>query len=257
MHGPLATLRVLPRLTVLLLAAGAGAACGGDQPGRARFHAREAVLRREIQGLKEVIAETEQGKPLLPEGHLVVAVHERLVGDLLRAGLPQETDVDRYHVRVARAEVSFRGKYSLVTLDGSVHVRERPSLSGAIRVFGGLDRLELDLATGTLRARVGIDYVDVERAAGLEDLLGGRMLEQVGEKGRETLRGLLPPIEIPVRLEQELSFGEVSQGPVAIQGARLPLRVTVSQVLALGGRLWVSLDARPGAFQKTPWKRRP
>ena len=246
-----------PQPTALLLAAAVLTGCGDSGAGRARYHAREAVLRREIQGLKDVIAETEQGKPLLPEGHLVVAVHERLVGELLRAGLPQEADVDRYRVRVERAEVSFRGKYSLVTLDGSVSVRGRPSLSGAIRVFGGLDRLELDPATGTLRARVGIDYVDVERAAGLEDLLGGRMLEQVGEKGRETLRALLPPIEIPVRLEPNLSFDEVSQGPVAIQGARLPLQVTVSQVLALGGRLWVSLEARPGAFQKTPWKRRP
>ncbi len=58
----------------------------------------------------------------------------------------------------------------------------------------------------------------------------------------------LPTIRIPVKVQEAIAFPAVTDGPVRVAGARMPLEVAVSQVVAARGRLWVSVRVTPGAF---------
>lgn len=59
------------------------------------------------------------------------------------------------------------------------------------------------------------------------------------------VRGLiaaqLPTIAIPVRVQQDIEIPGITEGPVRLDSARLPLKISVSRVLAAEQRLWVSL----------------
>jgi hypothetical protein len=220
------------------------------RPAPSPLRARRVALEREVQGLAELVAELEAGKPLLPEGHLVVAVHERLVRDILASALPWEAEAGQFQVRLERAEVGFSGKYGLLTLEGSVASRSDPDLSGELRVYGGFESFTLDPASGTLRAALAVDHIDVRRAAGLESLLSAGALDDLARQLRRAVAQRLPSLEIPVQLQQRLEIPAVTEGPVRIEGAAVPLKVAVSRVLAVEGRLWVAFDVQPGSFEK-------
>ena len=68
---------------------------------------------------------------------------------------------------------------------------------------------------------------------------------------RREIEGQLPTIQIPVKLQQQIAFPAVTQGPVRIAGARMPIEVAVSQVLATQGNLWIAVKVTPGEFVKT------
>jgi len=68
---------------------------------------------------------------------------------------------------------------------------------------------------------------------------------------RIQLQGKLPIIQIPVRVQQSIALPAVTDGPVTIDGARMPLEVGVSRVFAGQGQLWVGVSVRPGDFVKT------
>jgi hypothetical protein len=61
----------------------------------------------------------------------------------------------------------------------------------------------------------------------------------------------LPPVQIPVKVQQSIDLPALTQGPVRIDGARMPLQVTVSQVVAGQGRLWIAVHFQAGDFVKT------
>lgn len=212
----------------------------------------EALLRRQNQGLRELIADAEKGTLFSPE-HLVVGVDEALARALLRAGLPQERTVGRFRVRVEEADVRFRSTQSVVTLGGRVATAEDPETFVDLTLLGGLDRLEVDSATATLTARVVIDRFEVQRAeaGGSESAVAKSVIAGLAERGLSSLADLVPRLEIPVRLDHELNLTGFGDGPVSVRPARLPIQVAVARVLPLGGRLWVMLQVSAG-----PWTRR-
>jgi len=58
---------------------------------------------------------------------------------------------------------------------------------------------------------------------------------------------------------QRIELPAMTSGPVRTAAASMPLVVGVSQVLAVGGRLWVAVHVQAGAFVKadaTPAARR-
>ncbi|HSP92310.1 MAG TPA: hypothetical protein VLN08_15460, partial [Vicinamibacterales bacterium] len=61
----------------------------------------------------------------------------------------------------------------------------------------------------------------------------------------------LPPVQIPVEVQHTIDLPAVTRGPVRIDGARLPLTVSVSQIVAARGTLWIALSVEPGAIVKT------
>ncbi len=233
----------------LCLAAAWAVACSGQPSGAGHLRARKVALQREVEGLREAAAALEQGQPLLPPDDVAVAVDEGLVRDLIAAQLPFEADVERFHARLDAAEVRFRGS-PLVQLRGSVSLRENPGVSGRLTALGALEDVAVDPASGRLRAHLALDHLTIEQAAGLEGLVSGSTLDELARTLRLQIAPRLPAIEVPVRVQQLLELPAVSEGPVRLEAASLPLQVGISRVLAGQGRLWIGVHVRPGDVVK-------
>ena len=242
-----------PRLLVLatLAAALPLTACGRDYEGGGDLRAQRVVLEREVEGLRAMVTRMERGEPMLPRNDIAVAVEEALVRDLLIAQLPFEADVDRFHVQLTSADVQFRGSPTL-QLRGRIVVRDQPDLTAAVTVFGALDDVRVDQTSSTLLATVAADHLTIADVTGAAQFLSGETIDEVARLVRVELSSQLPTLRIPVRLQPSIDFPAVTEGPVRIDGARLPLDVVVSQVVAARGRLWVSVHVTPGAFVATP-----
>jgi hypothetical protein len=158
--------------------------------------------------------------------------------------------VDRFHLTLKEAEVHFRGS-PVVRLRGSLNPRERPGLEAAVTVIGALEEIRVDGGSSTLRAKIAVDHLGIEKAAGIESILSGSTLDEVARAVRLQIKEQLPPIQIPVKVQQSIDLPAVTRGPVRIDGARMPLQVAVSQVVAGQGRLWIAVHFQPGDLVKT------
>lgn len=225
------------------------AACSDPQAGAGALRARKVALQREVEGLREMAASLEAGQPLLPLDDVGVAVDKRLVRELIAAQLPFEVDADRFHARLDEAEVQFRGS-PLVRLRGRVSLRERPEVSGTLLALGALEDIAVDAATGRLHARLALDHLDIERAAGAEALLSGSTLDELARRLRLQIAPKLPLVQVPVRVQQWIDLPALSDGPVRLEAAALPLQVGISRVFAGQGRLWIGVQVRPGSVVK-------
>jgi hypothetical protein len=235
---------------VLPLAVLAFAACGQKYTGGGDLRAQRVVLSREVEGLREAVARLERGEPLLPVNDVGIAIDDALVRDLIAAQLPFEADVDRFRVVLTAAEAQFRGS-PVVRLRGEIHPQERPDLAAAVSVLGALEDIGVEPETSTLRARIAVDHIGIEKAAGVEQVLGGAAMDEVARLVRLQLEGRLPPIQIPVKVQQSIELPAVTTGPVRIDGASMPLQVAVSHVFAGQGRLWIAVHVQPGDLVKT------
>jgi hypothetical protein len=180
---------------------------------------------------------------------VVVGVEDSLVRDLLTANLPFEAAVDEYQVRLVQAEVTFRGS-PLISLTGTVAPRDNAEVQGEVRVLGALEKIRVDPASGQLTASVAVDHVDVKRLAGFESFLPGAGLDELARAVRLQLEDKIPDLAIPVKVEPKLDFPAVTSGPVRLDGATLPLSISVSDVIASNNGLWVSISIAPGDVTK-------
>lgn len=241
-HGQRALIRVA-------LAGGVAFAAGCDAgyEGGGDLRAQRVVLEREVEGLRAVVERLERGEPLLPANDVAVTVDEALVRDLIVAQLPFDTDVDRFHVQLTGADVQFRGSPT-VQLQGRMQVRDRPDLTAAVTLFGALDDVRIDQTSSTLQATVAADHLTIAEATGFAQYLSGATIDEMARLVRLEIASKLPTIRIPVKVQQAIAFPAVTDGPVRVGGARMPLEVAVSQVVAARGRLWVSVRVTPGDF---------
>jgi hypothetical protein len=215
----------------------------GCRGGGSRARAEGAALRRQTEGLRELLAAADKGS-LFSSDQLAIGIKAELLRDLLQRRLPIETIIgDELRVRLERAEVSLDSSESLVTLQGRVsHVHGEDAFAD-LELLGGLDRLEVDVRTGILSARVEVDHIEVQRLAagmlerdlvqGLNESLGGRSLGALGD--------VLPRIEIPVRFDQSIEFKGFAEGVVSVRPRKIPVRVSVARVIPVAGRLWILL----------------
>lgn len=238
-------LRALAPVLALVLSA-----CGSRFEGGGDLRAQKVVLKREVEGLREVVARLEKGQPILPVDDVAVAIDDTLLRDLITAQLPFEMDVDRFHLSLTEVEAQFRGS-PIVRLRGVLSSSQRPDLVAAVTVIGALVGIEVEASSSTLRARIAVDHIGIEKAAGLEQLLSGSTMDELARLVRIQLADRLPPVQIPVKVQQSIDFPAVTSGPVRIDGARMPLQASVSQVLAGQGRLWVAVHFQPGDLVKT------
>ena len=252
---PLEALRRPGRVALLAALVAAIAGCGADR-GPRRFLARKAILERQVEDLRRLVRSAEQGG-LLPRDKLVVGISEPLANELARLTLPREQVVgDRYRVRLERADVRFRDEH------GSVHLHGKVGLAGGaesaffaeLALFGVVDTVEVDRATGVLRCNVSFDGFELKRFDTYAETETGRLLlEELARQGLDALKTVAFPIAIPVRLDQEIALSRAaSEGPVRLLPASLPLRLTVSDVAAYSGRLWVSVDVTANPQPKKP-----
>lgn len=237
-----------PALVALGLCALCSAGCDRSYDGAGELRAQRVVIEREVEGLRPIVQRLERGEPLLPADDIAVAIDEALVRDLVDAQLPFETDVDRFHVTLTDADVQFRGSPT-VQLRGHIKVRDTPDITAAVTLFGALHEIRIEPATSTLRAAVTADHLTIAEATGFAGYLSGAELDEAARLVRRQMATRLPTIRIPVKVQQAVELPAVAEGPVRLSAARMPLEVSVSQVVAVRGRLWVSLRVVPGAFE--------
>lgn len=220
-------------------------ACGPSEE-EVRYQARRAELERRARGLRELVADAEQGS-LIPTDRFFVGVGETLVQDLFRSQLPLEQPLeDRFVVRLESAAIELDDRYGAVRIEGRIHPVRFPARQVALRIEGGLGEAAIDPATGILRVRVAIDHIDIAEAGGLERVLGRGVISYLGGKGRELLEEAIPPIEVPVTLERAVPVPAVEEGGVRFAALEVPLEISVERVLAVGGKLWVVFAAGVG-----------
>lgn len=238
--------------TILLAAATlAGGACGKSEfEGGGDLRARKVVLKREVEGLREIVSRLERGEPMLPKDDVAISISGELVRDLITAQLPFDLDVDRFHVRLSEADVLFRGS-PVVKLRGTLVLRERPDYVAEIAAIGALEGIQVDPATGKMNAAIAVDHLSIEKAGGLEKLVRKATLDEAARTVRLQLKEALPKIEIPVKLQQGIDLPAVTSGPVRIDGATMPIQVGVSSVIATRDVLWISVHFAPGDLVKT------
>jgi hypothetical protein len=228
---------------VFLLLVALGAAC---QPvARRRPRVEEVLFERRTQGIKGLIAAARDGR-LIPFDEVLVVVHDDLVQGLVEATLPYEqTLAERYRVRAESANVTFEDGFALVQLRGRASLLQDVDTAAEIDVYGAIDIVELDPATGVLRGRVKILGVETQRV----DLAGipapvRRLVDDLSREQLSAFEPLLSNIEIPVKLEQTLSIPAVNQAGIKIQEAVLPMEAAVVDVKAFRGKLWVCVKAK-------------
>lgn len=227
------------------------AACGHDRRG-GELHAQLALLEREVSGLRASVAKMERGEPVLPEQAAVVSIGEAVAKQFIDAQLPFRVEVEAYRIELTQAEASFKGTPSVV-LAGTIVHRDHPDYVGEVRAIGALDSVQVDSASGTLRATIAVDHVDLLKMGGLEKVLAGGTLDELARNVRKQLTGKIPDVQIPVKIEQGIELPSVTEGPVRLQGATMPLAVAVADVLATAGTLWIAIDVVPGELvRQTP-----
>ncbi len=241
---------VVPRLALVPVLALFAAACGREFEGGGDLRAQKVVLKREVDGIREIVTRLERGEPVLPLDDVAISIDDTFVRDLVAAQLPFEMDVDRFHLSLTEAEAQFRGS-PVVRLRGALRLKERPDLEAAVTVVGALEEIQVEQSTSTLRAKIAVDHIGIEKAAGLEQVLSGSTMDEAARLVRLQIEGQLPPIQIPVKVQQSIDLPAVTNGPVRIDGARMPLQVAVSQVTAGQGRILIGVHFQPGDFVKT------
>jgi hypothetical protein len=156
-------------------------------------------------------------------------------------------------VRLEKADVRFRDKWGSVRLDGRVGPADgaEGDVFADLAVFGLIDAVDVDPASGVLSARVTPIGFELGKVALYgESAAGRRMLEAFGRTRLDELAALTFPVRLPVRLEQDVTLGGVNEGPVRIHAATVPLKLAVAEVAAHGQRLWVSVSVNSGAWVK-------
>jgi hypothetical protein len=241
-------LRVNEPLTLGSLLAVVALGCSAEKGGGA-LHSRQVLLEREVKGLRAAVAKLERGEPIFPEDAVVVSIAEGIVQDFVGAQLPISIELERFRIELSRAETLFRGSPT-VNLRGTIVPKEHPDLVGEVSAIGALDKIEVEPESGTLRAEVAVDHVDLLQMGGLEAFLAGGTVDELARRVRKQLPGRLPRIQIPVKIEQAIELPAVTQGPVRLQGASMPLAVSVADVLAGQGVLWIAINVTPGELVK-------
>jgi hypothetical protein len=223
-----------------LAMAGAGS-CPIGQPSAPEPTAEELRLRRQVDQLRRLVADAEQGR-LFGFEQMLVVVHQRLVQELLTGVVPLAGDVGGdFHVRLVSARASFTDGLALVELSGDVRMVDRPAWA-AMTLHGGLEAFALDRSSGQLRASVSVYAADIEHA----EVLGigepaRRLMEALAEGGLERLLG---PVLIPVRVADRVALPAVRAKRVRIAARELPVVAEMSSLRVFDGRLWVGLSSR-------------
>lgn len=215
------------------------------------FHARRQFLLRQNQGIRELIEEEEKGS-LVPTDRFLVGIDESIAQGLFRSQLPLERPLGkRFLVRLEGATVLLRDKYGAITMEGELYRPATPDRKTKVRVFGGLGAVAIDPKTQLLRVTIAIDHIELMQAGLLEGVLGSGGRKFLAQKGRELLQDALPPLEVPVVLGQSIHVPAIREGAIRLDSLLVPLHLSVERVIAVGGKLWVTLHAEVGTVTGT------
>jgi hypothetical protein len=238
------------RVAIALTAAATLAGCSKKYEGGGELRAERVVLQRQVDGLRESVERMERGEPVFPEKDVAVAIDESLLRELILAELPFEAESGPNRLTLAECEVRFHGAPT-VRLRGSLARSGAVDLQAAVEVIGAIADIEVDAQSAALKARIAVDHLDIEQAAGIESLVSGATLDELARALRLAIADKLPVIRIPVKVEQAIELPAVTSGPVRVAGARMPIDAGVDGVFAGEGRLWIGIHFQPGELVKT------
>jgi hypothetical protein len=213
--------------------------------------ALEAIVRRRFDEMTALVARAEKGS-LVPDGeHALVGVDERLVQSLVSTLVPADYVIaERYRVRVESASVAFDDGIALVRLEGRASVvGAEEDVFADVSVYGDLDVERTQQRADVLRTRIRLLAVDArEVAVMVKTPRAKQMVEDLGKARLEEFAALASTLEIPVRQSYTLQVPAAGPaGAVRIDAADIPVQLSVLDVTAFHGRLWVSMAAAVGA----------
>ena len=218
----------------------------GPSAQETEFVAQKALLERQNRGIRELIAEAEQGS-LVPADRFLVGIDERIVAELLRSQLPMERPLGkRFIVHLDSATVLLRDKFGAITIEGDVHRPATPQRKTKVRIHGGLGTVVIDPNTDLLNITIAIDRLELLQTGILDKVLGHGGKKFMAEKGRGMLQDALPTLKIPVGLAQRIRLPAIRESALQLDSLVVPLSVSVERVIAAGGKLWVTVDAEVG-----------
>ena len=229
--------------------------------GEPRRHAQleEEVLRltRESHALRGAVAEANAGN-FIHADDVIVGVHEDVVADLLKATLPVEVAIpgviaaESVTARVDHATVVFNGGFGTVTVDGRAWFTRFPSVAADVHLSGGVSEVIIDPATHALTATIGLDTLEAKPLPGGlgSFVFRGRLLHLLNARARDSIAGALPPLVVPLKVDENVHLAGVDSGPLRVAGGELELSAGLRHVFASDGRLWVALTPKLGAFRK-------
>ena len=183
----------------------------------------------------------------------VVVIDQKFVESLLAALVPSERVVaERYRVRVERAKVSFEDGFAMVQLEG------RASLAGAeddvyadLTVYGDLDVLRMQPSPEVLQARINVVAVEARpMELPFAQDQAKDLVEELSKAKLEEFASLASSLQFPVRQQHMFAIPAVGpRGPVRIDAAAIPFHLSVLDVTAFHGKLWISMVAgiEPGS----------
>jgi hypothetical protein len=216
-----------------------------EAPEIALKRATAEFRRGQIANLKTLVAQAENGE-LVTSDQIAIGISEDLVKTFVNASLPREIVVaQRLRVRVESAEALFRGSKAALLLQTRASSVDVPDAYATIEMAGSLESFKLD--DGKLTTRVALNHFAVKESS-IGDL-AANALDNLVRANLETIEQAIPPIEIPVQLEQSIKIGGLTDGAVVANPGALPLDISVSQVLPMNQRLWVLLKAKAGPWQ--------
>ncbi len=219
-------------------------ACG-RRSDEARLSAQEENLLRRVRGLEAMHREIDaSGGRLLRFEHVLVVVRQRLIQQVLDAGLPYERLVaGRYRVRVASARVLLEDGFATLELDGRAGLEDGSGTAADITVYGGLDVVDLDPASGVLRGRVKVYAVEARRTELMGmDVPAERLVEDLSKERVDAFEALASSIEIPVRVASDVELPGIGpEGGVTIRPERIPVGAVIHDVKSFHHRLWISI----------------
>jgi hypothetical protein len=206
---------------------------------------RKAVLEGQLIELGKLLEKARRGD-LVTEGQIAIGVSESLVERLLTASLPPSRVIGgRIEVALEKVEPYFRGGLAIIRLRAQVSSADFPDAQVDLDIVSGLTNVRLE--SGRLLARVSIHHFRV--VSGLLGDVGKTAIEDAMRLHQAALQDLLPPLEIPVLLEEAVAFGGIREGPVQVASGRLPLELALSHVLPVNERLWLLIRADAGAWE--------
>ncbi|MBS2031725.1 MAG: hypothetical protein JST54_27760 [Deltaproteobacteria bacterium] len=236
-------------------------AWGRSEPPR-RPGLEEDILRltRETQALRGAVAEARAGT-FIDHDDVIVGLHQDVADALLDAALPIQVEIpgvmaERVTARIDHATVLFSGGYGTVALDGRAWLSSFPSVAADVHLSGGISEVSIDPGTRALTATIGLDTLDARPLRGgvAALVLRGRLLHILNARARESISNALPPLVVPMRVSDDVHLADVTEGPLRVSGGELEVSASLRHVFASGGRLWVAVTPRLGAFHRSPGK---
>lgn len=202
-------------------------------------------LEAQVSGLQELIAKAERGE-LVTADQLAVSVDESVARELLNVPLPQEKIIGgNVRVSIEKAEPYFRGSQGAMLFRARATSQRMPAQFAELELGGGLD--EMKLVEGRLSARVRLIHFSIVKAS--VGPLAQAALESLVRENLDSIQDLIPPLEVPVHLDERVAIPGFDEGPVSVKGGALAVKAKVSHVLYANQRMWVLIDAGIGEWE--------